>query len=130
MLATNISANDCLEHWVDDVAYSGTFVKSPAMNSLPTGTDGIPEGWTVVNDGEESGGNIITFTIDGTAYQAEEGMTWGEWVDSEYNVNGRFFLDFDDSIMDHNTNWWIGTVEYYVFISDIIQEGYNYVLVA
>ena len=28
---------------------------------------------------------LITFTIDGTEYQAEEGMTWGEWVDSEYD---------------------------------------------
>lgn len=31
---------------------------------------------------------LITFTIDGITYQAEEGMTWGEWVDSEYNTNG------------------------------------------
>lgn len=29
----------------------------------------------------------ITFTIDGTEYQAEEGMTWGEWVESEYNTS-------------------------------------------
>lgn len=34
----------------------------------------------------QSGGNLITFTINNTEYQAEEGMTWGEWVDSEYNV--------------------------------------------
>ena len=33
------------------------------------------------------GGGLITFTVDGTEYQAEEGMTWGEWVDSEYNVD-------------------------------------------
>ena len=31
---------------------------------------------------------LITFTIDGTEYQAEEGMTFGEWVDSEYNTAG------------------------------------------
>lgn len=30
----------------------------------------------------------ITFTVSGTSYQAEEGMTWGEWVDSEYNTGG------------------------------------------
>ena len=28
---------------------------------------------------------IITFTIGGISYQAEEGMTWNEWVFSEYN---------------------------------------------
>ena len=30
--------------------------------------------------------NLITFTIDGVEYQAEEGMTWGEWVESKYNT--------------------------------------------
>ena len=31
---------------------------------------------------------LITFTIDGTSYEAEDGMTWGEWCDSEYNTGG------------------------------------------
>lgn len=31
---------------------------------------------------------LITFTIDGTEYQAEDGMTWAEWVESEYNTGG------------------------------------------
>lgn len=38
----------------------------------------------------DNGGNsLIEFTINGTPYQAEEGMTWGEFVESEYN-NGDF----------------------------------------
>lgn len=32
--------------------------------------------------------SLISFTIDGTSYQAEEGMTWGEWVESSYNTGG------------------------------------------
>lgn len=28
---------------------------------------------------------LISFTIAGTSYQAEKGMTWEEWVNSEYN---------------------------------------------
>lgn len=59
MLATDISAYKCLSDWVQEVAASGTFVKNPAMNSLPTGYSGIPSGWTVVNDGEESGKKIV-----------------------------------------------------------------------
>lgn len=31
------------------------------------------------------GVNIITFTIDGAEYQAEAGMTWGEFIESDYN---------------------------------------------
>ena len=30
----------------------------------------------------------ISFTIAGTKYQAEEGMTWAEWVASSYNTDG------------------------------------------
>lgn len=47
---------------------------------------------------------LITFTIASKSYQAEEGMTWQQWVDSSYNVvedpytgensinNGNFFI--------------------------------------
>ena len=33
---------------------------------------------------------VISFTINGTTYQTQEGMTWGEWVKSEYNVDGYY----------------------------------------
>lgn len=50
MLATDISARDCLHNWVENVSPTGTFVKDPNMTSLPTGVDGIPSGWTVINN--------------------------------------------------------------------------------
>ena len=46
MLATDISATYCLAGWVDGVAASGTFIKD-ANTTIPTGTSGIPTGWTV-----------------------------------------------------------------------------------
>lgn len=33
-----------------------------------------------------NGNKLITFTIDGTTYQAINGMTWEEWFDSLYNT--------------------------------------------
>lgn len=83
MLATDISASRCLDYWVSGVAPTGTFIKHPDLTSLPSGGSGIPNGWTVV-DNEK---NLITFTIDGTEYQAEEGMTWADWYVSNYNSN-------------------------------------------
>ena len=47
MLATNTSAFNCLSEWVKEVAATGTFIKNPAMKTLPTGVNGIPSGWTV-----------------------------------------------------------------------------------
>ena len=43
-------------------------------------------------DGQSPEGNLITFTIFDTEYQAEEGMTWGEWVNSEYNTDN-YYID-------------------------------------
>lgn len=46
-LATDISANSCINIWVYGVASTGTFVKNPDMTSWPIGMNGIPTGWTV-----------------------------------------------------------------------------------
>ena len=51
MLATDISALKCLSAWVEKVASTGTFTKAPEMTSLPTGVNGIPAGWTIVDYG-------------------------------------------------------------------------------
>lgn len=49
MLATDISAKYCLNGWTKNVSSTGTFTKHKDMTTLPTGTSGIPEGWTVVD---------------------------------------------------------------------------------
>ena len=37
---------------------------------------------------EGEGETTITFTVNGTTYTAEEGMTWAQFVSSSYNTNG------------------------------------------
>ena len=44
----------------------------------------------------------IAFTIDGAAYQAEPGMTWAQWVNSDYNTNGTFYHTGTDDIRPQN----------------------------
>lgn len=34
--------------------------------------------------------STINFTIDGTTYTANSGMTWSQWVDSAYNTDGYY----------------------------------------
>lgn len=48
-LATDITASDCTLSWVDGVASSGTFVKAASMTGWTTGSNGIPNNWTVQN---------------------------------------------------------------------------------
>lgn len=48
MLATDISAKNCLQMWVYRVAPTGTFVKATENTNIPVdSSDGIPSGWTV-----------------------------------------------------------------------------------
>lgn len=52
MLATSIGRTSALTQWVTGVAAEGTFVKNANMTTLPTGTAGIPSGWTVIDYSE------------------------------------------------------------------------------
>ncbi len=49
-LATDISASNCTTEWLSNVASSGTFVKSEAMNDWTTDSSGVPSGWTIVSE--------------------------------------------------------------------------------
>lgn len=54
---------------------------------------------STINYVPEVAGSInITFYIDGTQYEAEAGMKWDEWVNSEYNTIGAE-LSFGDHQM-------------------------------
>ena len=55
-----------------------------------TTADDRTEEFVIFVDGVETAvvANLISFTIAGTQYKAEAGMTWGEWVASEYNTGG------------------------------------------
>lgn len=82
-------------YWVSGVASTGTFVKNASATWNVIGTVGVPSGWTIITE-------QITFTINDTSYQAEEGMTWKDWVNSEYNTDGYFYNGFSD---DYDPIW-------------------------
>lgn len=50
--------------------------------------------------------SLITFKILDTEYQAEEGMTWSQFINSSYNVNDFFELEYLDSIIVAISNMW------------------------
>ena len=47
--------------------------------------------------------SLINFKIGNNPYQAAEGMTWAEWVDSSYNTHG--FVVFSGGIYSHDLSW-------------------------
>ena len=84
MLATNISTYACLGSWVSDVSNNGTFVKHPNMNDLPTGRDGIPKGWEVIDDESVNyltiealeDGLTVSLSNNACEYSSDLGVTW------------------------------------------------------
>lgn len=78
---------------------------------------------------QENGKQLITFTISGTTYQAENGMTWAEWCDSSYNtlglVNAGNEINNDGSTSYKNLKYTNTTI---VNPSDIIIVNYAYIL--
>ena len=72
---------------------------------------------------------IINFTIDGTSYQAEAGMTWAQWVaDPAYNTVG-LEKDGEWYIVDPSTNKAVFKGEWETSNpSDVIVADYEYSL--
>ena len=84
------------KYWVSDVPSTGVFIKDPEA-TWNTGTNGIPTGWVVVDNGTVE--TVEIFRSEETPYNNnneypshrivfEQGMTWKEWVNSKYNVFG------------------------------------------
>lgn len=82
--------------------YTGETTDTYETDALYKCTDGAPsklvedieeyDGTVIItrnSEPEEPQPTLISFTIDGVEYQAEEGMTWGEWcANEEYNTDG------------------------------------------
>lgn len=82
---------------------------------------------------EEVGTVLISFTIDGWGtYQAKEGMTWAEWIESEYNTigaeaDGKDVIFPDDP--DWNSTWYVLDEDgNSVTPDDVIAADYTYLV--
>lgn len=67
------------------------------------------------------GKSMIEFEFEGETYQAEEGMTWGEFIASSYNDG--MFTEASGFVRHDGRKVWNGTSGSYVMPSDIINDG-------
>lgn len=70
---------------------------------------------------------IISFSVTLSEYQAESGMTWSEWITSNYNSYGYYI---DDSYSPARIGCAYGHVQYpnsdFVQPTDVIISNYEY----
>lgn len=74
---------------------------------------------------DNGGSSLIEFTINGATYQAEEGMTWGEFVESNYN-DGSVEVNTKYGYIKRNTNYLSSPESGYIMEGDAIISGFNY----
>jgi len=100
--------------------YSASFSVGGYIRCVVLDASEAYEGEVALCDGiKDSGPVIINFTIAGTAYQAEQGMTWAEWVNTSYNTgnwinksgrinrkNSYVYVRIKDSSGSWNENLW------------------------
>lgn len=71
---------------------------------------------------------LISFTIDDTTYQAEEGMTWGQWCESDYNT-GSYYVNenLGGWVILSSTSWVVpnGSLDH-IYGTDVIISGGEY----
>ena len=70
--------------------------------------------------------NEISFTIDGTTYQAEEGMDFGDWIASSYNTDG---FSGTETVKATNGKL-VAKGNDKVSINTVITSGYAYSLIS
>lgn len=115
-MATDINYSECTYNWLYGVASQGTFVKAANMNDWPSGANGIPEGWTVLNDDGTAPiapSKYLTFTSEGTTklslsnqgyapvlYYSFDTTSWTQWDYGELS----FAADKPLYICGDNTN--------------------------
>ena len=78
---------------------------------------------------EPVGPTLISFTIAGDTYQAEDGMTWAQWAASNYNADG--FINDGSTIVNSSYTKAVATSSSgynYVNSSDTITADFSYYL--
>lgn len=115
------------DNYVFDNNGSGRKIYVPyqSLDAYKTATNWSKYADDIVGYDFENDKVIITFTVNGTEYQAEEGMTWEEWCNSGYNVD-RFRSYLHTAVFTYDG----GAIVQGQTPSDVICNGCEYITIS
>ena len=124
----------CIKN-IEFTTNTATSSSARETKSMYIGIDGVAREVLSAYIGDSNGkaqlfyGGGFYFFINSKTYFAEEGMTWGEWVDSSYNTEGFecYSSDADSLITDPNRQYAIFLGPTQVGANMIINWGATYV---
>lgn len=95
---------------------------TPNICAVKDGSGGVMKDLVFFNREEEV--NLITFSIDGTPFQCEEGMTWQDWVNSDYNTGEYKIIEYSLHLGTYIvvTNSSNGYYTYGVYNTDYVKD--------
>ena len=91
MLATDVTAQGCMDNWLTGTAESGTFYGDGNVTDFSA--YGIPEGWTIKN-----AYHIRYTSTDGNIVTPREGSVFGANIVSNTYENGVGIIEFDGPV--------------------------------
>lgn len=117
MLATDMSASNCMDYWVYGLPNEGMFVKNTNAY-IYSHASGIPKWWAVVDDYGDSSANmsfaVYQYKGELKVYTAKKRMTWGEFLNSDYNPT---YEENGDKAFIINESY--GTISYGLVVEEI-----------
>ena len=122
-LATDISAENCVYWWLNGVATQGLFIKAGAMKDWPTGSGGIPNGWTVEDEVQPT--NEIWYTsTTGEVIDPYDATVFGANLVSNTYENGKGIITFDGPVtgIGESAFLWTGNGNAYKLLSISLPE--------
>lgn len=135
--ASHTHSNYATTSYVDTTFAKKSDVQDVNLSNYYTKTEIDNMEFITVNDIDVICGvsvsQMISFTVEGETYQAEEGMTWAEWINSDYNNNDKLYLDefegavvFDGNGLKCKRADESKFYDYYVHPDKIIEDGDTY----
>lgn len=120
----------------------GNFISVPTITGMPKGIYmGVTEPvdletilWIDTSEPAEPTPVLITFSIGNVACTAEDGMTWAQWVESDYNTIEAFVGEYSDGnrieYIDGSNGRYISEYrtpsQKFVYANETIMENYDY----
>ena len=99
--------------------YQGYFGAARIIVDIPPAPD-----W----DGSHTiSGDTISFSIDGVTYEAEDGMTWEQWVASDYNTDG-YYVGNSRIVGTSSTSRYVSASGYNVAPTELISNNAAYTM--
>ena len=132
--STNPVQNKVVANEISQIGQTATYARNqlekdvvPRLEQVESSIGNIQSVLDTIIATQENIIGKITFTVGGNSYEAVNGMTWGEWVNTRYNIDG--FNSVTGGWIVTHENFFVTDPSYNnVTVDSVIKNNYKYML--